>query len=184
MNNLKNKDLEREMDFFELITERRSVRKFVNKEIEGEKLDKILEAANLSPSAGNLQAYEILVVRNGELRQSLGQASFGQTFISDAPVIIVFCANTEKSARVYRERGQKLYSVQDATIAAAYVQLAAVELGLATVWIGAFDEHRVSDILDIPEKQIPVAIIPIGYPDEKPSQTQRRKIDDLVTFVE
>lgn len=169
------------MEFFEVVKKRHSTRAYKDKKVEEEKLQKILEAANSAPSAGNLQAYDVFLVRDKEKKKALARAALNQDFIAEAPVVLVFCANPERSWR-YGERGRTLYSIQDATIAAAYAQLAATALGLSTVWIGAFDENEVLEILGNPKVK-PVAIIPIGYPAEEPEITSRRKLKDLVHEV-
>ena len=126
------------MELAELIRARRSVRAFESRHVEAQKLDCILEAANLAPSAGNLQAYEIYKVTGLHPRAALARAA-DQSFIAQAPIILVFFANTGRSARKYGSRGRELYALQDATIAATHAMLAAVDEGSSTVWIGAFD---------------------------------------------
>lgn len=130
-----------------------------------------------------LQAYEIFLVQDEKKKRELALASFAQSFVAEAPVVLVFCANPERSGRKYGKRGRSLYSIQDATIAAAYAQLAAVDLGLASCWVGAFDDGEVLRILGNPEGLIPIALIPIGYPAEEPKPTPRRKLDELVTRI-
>ena len=172
------------MDFFDAIENRHSVRKYEAREIEQEKLEKLLETINHAPSAGDLQGYEIVLVRDSSTKQALSQAAYGQKPVAQAPVVLVFCADRLMSASKYGERGANLYAVQDATIAAAYCQLAAVALGLATVWVGAFDPQAASEAIGTPEQVTPVAIIPIGYPAEKPTRTPRRPLSDLVRMEE
>jgi nitroreductase len=168
------------MSLFSLIQFRRSVRLFKDIPVEGEKLQKILEACNLAPSAGNLQGYETYVVTSPEQRQGLVMAALGQGFLAQAPVDLVFCANPQRSAVKYGARGRELYSIQDATIACTYAMLAAQELDLTTVWVGAFQEEYVRQAAGIPEDLIPVAILPIGYAAESPRPRPRRKLEDLV----
>ncbi|MEM5869649.1 MAG: nitroreductase family protein [Candidatus Aenigmatarchaeota archaeon] len=168
------------MEFFDVLKKRHSVRAFSPRPIEESKIKQILEAVNSSPSAGNLQAYEIFLVQDEKKKRELALASFAQSFIAEAPVVLVFCANPERSGKKYGKRGRSLYSIQDATIAAAYAQLAATALGLASCWVGAFDDEEVLKVLGKPEGLQPVAIIPIGYPAEEPIPTERRKLDDLV----
>jgi nitroreductase len=168
------------MTFFSLIQSRRSVRIFKDTLIETEKLQKILEACNLAPSAGNLQGYEIYVATGLEQRQALVIAALGQEFLVQAPVDLVFCANPQRSAVKYGKRGRELYSVQDASIACTYAMLAAQELGLSTVWVGAFQEEPVRQAVGIPPDLIPVAILPIGYAGEDPKPRSRRWLEDLV----
>jgi nitroreductase len=152
--------------------------------VEDEKLDCILKAANQAPSAGNLQAYEIYLVRDTAVLRALAFAALGQVFVAQAPLALVFCAHPARAASRYGERGKRLYAVQDATIACTYAMLAATALGLATVWIGAFEDNGVLSAVGGPKGQIPVAILPIGYDAEKPARTPRRRLEDLVHAVE
>jgi nitroreductase len=168
------------MQFPELIKARKSVRTFSKKEVEEEKLSAILEAANSAPSAGNLQAYEIYAVTSQEIKSRLAKAAFGQSSISEAGFVLVFSANEKRSASKYDARGKELYSVQDATIACAYAQLAAADQGLGCVWVGAFDEKEAAKAVGAGKDEKIVAILPIGYPGEKPKATPRRRLNDLV----
>ncbi len=168
------------MDFFNVIQSRHSVRKYQVRDVEQEKLNRILEAMNLAPSAGNLQGYEIIAVRDSSTKLALAEASYGQHFITQAPVALVLCADHLRSAGKYAVRGSELYAVQDATIAATYCQLAATALGLGTAWIGAFDTDAVATAIEAPQDITPVAIILIGYPDGAQSAKPRRKLADLV----
>ena len=171
------------MDFENVIANRRSIRKYLKKEVENEKIRKMLNAINSAPSAGDLQAYEVFLVKDEELKEKLAEAAYGQYFISEAPLVFVFFANPKRSAIRYGTRGERLYCILDAAIAASYLQLSAVDLGLGSVWIGAFDDDKVRKILKVNERLIPVAIIPVGYPAEKPAATPRRKLEDLVKFL-
>lgn len=168
------------MEFFDVLKKRHSVRAYLNKPIEEEKLQKILEAARNCPTAGNLQAFEIFVVRDKSKKQELADASLGQDFIVEAPVVLVFCSNPSHSSCKYGGRGEKLYSLQDATIAATFSMLTATALDLASCWIGAFNDREVLEVLGNPKDLVPVAILPIGYTAEKPYTTSRRKLEDLV----
>jgi len=168
------------MELFEVVRRRRSVRAYQHREVEQDKLHAILECLSAAPSAGNLQAYEIVVVREPEARQALGRAALGQAFVAQAPVVLVVFANPGRSAEHYGRRGSELYAVQDAAIAAAYAQLAATDLGLATCWVGAFRPEPVARLLRAPPGLVPVALVPLGYADEQPSRTDRRALVDLV----
>jgi hypothetical protein len=151
---------------------RRSVRRFTRETISDALLDKLLKAAQLAPSAGNLQARDFIVVRDPNMKHELAEAAYGQFFVAMAPVVLVGCANIARSRIAYGERAE-LYAVQDATIAASYIQLAAEALGVSTCWIGAFDEKRVSRSLRIPLDIRPVLMFPTGYADESPTPTVR-----------
>jgi nitroreductase len=167
------------MEFFEAVKNRHSTRAYKKKEVEEEKLRKILEVANAAPSAGDLQGYEIVLVRDESRRAALAEAAYGQDFVAEAPVVLVFCANPVCSAQKYGTRGSTLYCIQDATIAASYAQLAATAQGLATCWVGAFDERKAASVIGVTDVR-PIIILPIGYTNEKHYITPRRKLDDLV----
>ena len=171
------------MQFFEVIKNRHSIRAFLDKPVEEEKIQKILKTANAAPSAGDLQAYRIILVKDRKIKDKLVEAALGQSFISEAPIVLVFLADPNPSASRYSERGRNLYCIQDATIACSYAQLAATELGLGACWIGAFDTEEVKNVLEITEDLIPIAILPIGYPAEKPDSTPRRQLENLVKEI-
>lgn len=168
------------MEFQEILAKRRSTRAFKDKPVEKEKVQKILQAANSAPSAGNLQGYEIFLVEDKEIKNKLIEAAHGQDFIGQAPVVLVFLANPARSGARYGSRGENLYCLQDATIACAFAWLAAVDLGLSCVWVGAFEDEEVRNILGADSILQPVAILPIGYPSETPEPHSRRKLEDLV----
>lgn len=161
------------MDIFQAITGRRSVRAFKPDPVSEEILVKILEAAQWAPSAGNMQARDFIVVEDQDTKVKLAEASWGQYFIAEAPVVVVVCANLERSAQRYGERGRALYAVLDAAAAVENLLLAAYALGLGTCWIGAFDDDRVKRILSLPDHVRPIAIIPVGYPGRQPRPTPR-----------
>jgi len=168
------------MNFEEVIKKRHSVRKFKQKEVSDEVIKKILELANLSPSAGNLQARSIVVVKDKEMKEKITQVALGQGFISQAPVVFVICAEPDESAAKYGQKGKELYSIQDATIFASYLQLAVVFMNLDSCWIGAFDESELRRILGLSENKKPIAIIPVGFADEVPHKTDRKNLDQVI----
>ncbi len=168
------------MDFFEVVRSRRSIRRFDDRPVEEEKLTAILEAANAAPSAGNLQAYEIYLVRGPAVLVRLAGLLPKMEFFAEVPVVLVFCANPERSVIKYSDRGRSLYAVQDATIACTQAMLAATALGLASVWVGAFQEQAVAETLALPAAFRPVALLPIGYPGETVEPRPRRTLRDIV----
>jgi nitroreductase len=170
------------MEFLEVIRSRRSVRAYQAKPVEEDKLRRILACATAAPSAGNLQAYGIVVVTDGPTRRALARAALDQAFIAQAPVVLVFFQDPGRSALKYGRRGAELYSLQDATIACAYAQLAATALGLGSCWVGAFDEAEVCRLLKAPVGWRPVALLPIGYPAEVPLPVGRRPLAEVVRW--
>lgn len=171
------------MEFYDVLKKRHSVRAFEDKGIEKEKLEKIIGAFTLAPSGGNLQAYKVYVVKTKGVRDELAAAALDQSSVAEAPVVLVFCADKEQSASKYGERGAELYAIQDATIAAAYAQLAASAEGLGSVWVGTFDPLEVSRLVRAEPYNVPVAIIPIGYPAEMPKGRDRKAIKEIVKEV-
>ncbi|KAB2927580.1 MAG: nitroreductase [Candidatus Contendobacter sp.] len=170
-------------DFFETVRHRHSIRKYQpDMPVETEKLHAILEMACAAPSAGDLQSYRIIVVRDLAERQALVHAAHHQTFIAEAPVCLVFCADPTRSAAAFGERGASLYAVQDATIAAAYTQLAIVAAGMGSTWVGYFEEDRVRAVLGLEPGLIPIALMSLGYPAELPEPSSRRRLGEVVAW--
>jgi nitroreductase len=167
------------VEFFDAVAGRRSVRSFRDEQVAESDLERVLRACRDAPSAGNLQAYEIYLIAGPAQRAALARGAFGQGFLEEAPVVLAFCTHAAR-ARRYGERGAGLYALQDATIAAAYAQLAAVALGLATCWVGAFDEEKVTEALGLPPGQRPVVLLPLGRAAETPGPASRRPLEDLV----
>ncbi len=168
------------MDVFDIISERHSVRKFLDSPVEWEKISQILEAGRLAPSAGNVQDWKFIVITEPELRKKVAESALKQYWISKAPVIIIICSDIDKIKRQYGVRGERLYSIQDCAIAATYMILTAHSLGLATCWVGAFEENLLQRALSIPDNSRPQVILPIGYPDEKPKPTYRLRLENMV----
>jgi len=166
------------MDVFTAISQRSSVRAYKATDVEEDKLKKILEAARLSPSASNRQDWKFIVVRNKETKKKLAKAAFGQSFIAEAPVIIVACGTEPKAIMGC---GQPAYTV-NVSIACAFMILQAYELGLGTCWMGAFKEDETKKILNVPEHVRVVAMTPLGYPNEPPSEKSRKRLNEIVCY--
>jgi nitroreductase len=170
------------LDVFEAIYGRRSNRKFRSNPPPKEAIEKILDAGRYAPSAGNVQPWKFIVIRNDETRRKLAYAALSQGFIAEAPVNIVVCVDLVEARTSYGVRGETLYCIQDTAAAIENMLLAAYALGLGTCWVGAFNEEAVSRILDIPAGYRPIAIIPVGYPDEKPRPRPRKSLKEIVNF--
>jgi nitroreductase len=168
------------MDVFKAIKGRRSVRAFTDEPVSEEEIMKIIDAARWAPSAGNIQPWEFVVVRDTKLKRELVEAASDQTFIEEAPVVLVVCANPTRSSRRYGSRGISLYCLQDTAAAIQNINLAAYALGLATCWVGTFQEEKTRRVLNLPDDLRPVAIIPVGHPAEKPAPTPRRPLNEVV----
>ena len=168
------------MNVFEAIEGRRSVREFKPTPIDEGDIKKILEAGRLSPSAGNCQPWEFVVVKDETVKQKLVDAAWGQSFIAEAPIVIVVCANIPRTASRYGRRGKELYCIQDTAAAAQNIHLAAYALGYGTCWVGAFDEAAAAEAIRAPPNIRPLAIIPVGKPAEKPKPTPRIPLSKIV----
>jgi nitroreductase len=152
----------------DVFNKRRSVRSFLARKPSREQLRSILDAIESAPSAGGLKAREVFVVVEDEMKQKLVDAAYGQEFIAQAPVVLVFWAIELRSGAKYGERGRRLFSIQDATIAASFAWLQAVGSGLGACWVGAFDEDAARSIFlkDVKPDWRPIALLPIGYAAE------------------
>jgi nitroreductase len=166
------------MDLAEAIKKRRSIRKYLPRKVENDKLDRVLEAGRLAPSAKNLQEWRFVVVRDEGRRKRLAEAAKGQTFVGEAPVVIAACATVTDYVMTC---GQLTYPI-DLAIALEHMVLAAAAEGLGTCWIGAFYEEEVKKILNIPPEVRVVALLPLGYPDESPHPRPRKEIGEIVAF--
>ena len=167
------------MNVFEAVRTRRSIRKYLDKPVETEKLMKILEAARLSPSANNNQPWHFIAVTDKTIRNSLFSAYQRDWFVN-APVIIVACATPLKGWS--RQDGEDYWKV-DVAIAMQTMVLVAHELGLGTCWIAAFKEDKVKEALGIPREVHVISMTPLGYSAEKKGPvTARKPAEEIIHF--
>lgn len=159
------------MSVFDLIKRRRSIRKYKETIVEQEKLNAVLEAARLAPSADNKQPWVFIVVTDPHVKKLL-RSSYEEEWFIKAPVIIVGCAAPKEAWS--RIDGEEYWKV-DVAIAMQNLVLAATELGLGTCWIADFDEKAAKEVLRIPEDVRVVAMTPLGYPDQEKRLVTRRK---------
>ena len=164
------------MNVFEAIKTRRSVRSYLDKPVEEDKLRRVLEAARLAPSANNYQEWRFVVVRDDVTRQKLMAAARGQGFVGQAPVVIACCAQTDGHVMTC---GQKCYPI-DVAIAIDHMTLVAVEQDLGTCWVGSFFADQVKQILGIPESVPIVELLTLGYPAKTPQSTERLSLGEIV----
>ncbi|MFO7941223.1 MAG: nitroreductase family protein [Bacillota bacterium] len=167
----------------EAIKSRRSIRRFEPEPLPPEVVEELLEAARWAPSAGNRQPWHFYVVGDERKRRELVEAAGGQEFIAEAPIVIVVCADAERSAERYADRGRNLYCIQDTAAAIQNILLAAEDRDLGTCWIGAFDEEACARVVDVPDRHRPVAMIPVGVKAIRPKPTPRRDLDEIVTYL-
>ncbi len=152
------------METSQAIRERTSIRAFKSDPVPDSLIKELLELACQAPSAGNVQEWLFVVVRDKAVKEELARAALEQDWIVGAPVVIVVCADLARIGRAYGERGINLYSIQDVANATMALMLAAWDRGLGTVWVGAFVERDVQNVLALPSTVRPLAIIPLGWP--------------------
>ncbi|MDR3629008.1 MAG: nitroreductase family protein [Desulfocapsaceae bacterium] len=172
----------------QIIRERRSIRRYEERAVEKEKLTAVLEAGRWAPSWGNSQCWEIIVVQEKELKEKLSgtltKKNPATLTVMDAPVVLAMCSESKKSGYY---NGQQITRYQDwllydLGLASQNVCLAAHDLGLGTVIVGAFDHGLVEKILGIPDGYQVVSLIPMGYPAHAPSAPKRRELTSFVHY--
>ena len=173
----------REMDVFEAIQNRRSIRKFKPDPIPEEHLNRVLEAARLAPSAGNRQPWRFVVVQDENTRAKLAELADHQTFVGAAPVVMAVFGDPDDSPAGYRQDPMVAYK-QDPMIAVEHMCLAAVELGLGTCWIGPaspnYDVEAIKRLLGVPERMYMTCLLPLGYPDQAPNARSRKPRETII----
>lgn len=169
------------MDVEKAIKKRRSIRDFQEKPLTKEIEEKLIQALIWAPSAGNLESRKFYLIKEEKIKKEIAKATFGQNFVLKAPLIVVGCID-KNIARHYGKRGVELYAICDVACAIENLMLQAVELNLGTCFIGAFDEGLVSQILNLPSNLRPIAIVPVGFPNEKPSPPPRDIKKEIAIF--
>ncbi|WP_346888036.1 nitroreductase family protein [Clostridium sp. UBA1056] len=172
------------------IEDRRSIRKYMNKLVEDEKLLQILESARLAPSGSNTQPWQIIVVKEQENREKVAKASYNQKWMVSAPVHLVCVADIKarlpKSKDLYIDEYSKEFEVKqmirDTSIAIEHMALTATDLGLGTCWIAWFEQKDFRPVLNIPEDKYVVAVLTLGYPDEAPNPRPRKSLEEIVHY--
>ena len=163
-----------------IIRDRRSIRAFTSREITEKEAELLVEASCMAPSAGNLQPWEFVVVRDPEIKRKLVDAALGQSFISQAPIVFVVCAVAGRSASRYRNRGRELYCLQDTAAAVQNLILTAKANGLGSCWVGAISPKDAAKVMNLPDNMFVHDFLILGYPDETPKPRPRKDFDKLV----
>jgi len=168
------------LDGEEVIKSRRTIRKFTEEDVSDETVRKIIEAGMLAPSAGNMQSWEFIIVRDKTTKYSLSQEALGQPHVLESPVTIIVATNTKIAEKKYGSRGREVYCFVSAGAAIQNMLLMAVSLGLGAAWVGSFKERSVQEILKLPTEIRPVGIIALGHPVETPDMPKRRAYKEMV----
>lgn len=159
-----------------------TVKKYEKKEVDDKLIGVMLYMANYADSVGGLQDWEFVVVKDTEIRKGLYKAALKLDVVKDAPVDIVVCADLKKASLKYEERGEFLYSVQDASGAITIMMLTAQILGLGTNWIRAFDEEEMKSVLNLPNELRPMGIVTVGYPFEKTLRKNIKPFENMTSL--
>jgi nitroreductase len=184
--------MEGTMETFEAIRTWKSTRKFLDRPVEDEKLQAILEAVRRAPSWANKQCWRLVVVKNAQTRQKLSELAFVESYfaplgytsnpaqkgIAAAPVVVVLCADPAKSGKMW----DQAYYLTDTGIAAQNLMLAAHDQGLGTVFVGVFEEEKIRDLLTIPSTIRIIGLFPIGYPVSAGETRPRKELDEIVRY--
>jgi nitroreductase len=171
------------LDFDEVVRKRKMIRQYDRqRQIPDQIIMKLIKNAHRAPSAGHTQVQEFIIVKNPTIKKKLRKAAVNQECVEQAPVLIVVCSDTSRSETRYGSRGSQFYSVIDGAFASMIILLTAVNEEIGACFVGAFDDNKVSEILDLPKNVKPIGIICIGYPDEKPEKLERIDINSLVHY--
>jgi nitroreductase len=168
-------------NIYNIMLNRRSQRKFESKDVEAWKLDIIFAAADTAPTAGGFQGFDIFHIKNQNIKIKLVRAANNQPYVN-APVVLVFCMNPSRVKMTFPSQTLKKFSIQDATLAAAYAQLAAHSLGLSSIWIGMIDEIKVMETIGT--DLLPSSILCIGYPKKVLQPKPKRALSELIHVIE
>lgn len=166
-------------EFHEFLVSRSSVRDFWDEPVPEADITYILDCASTAPSAGNLEAWDVVLVTDRDVREEISDAAYGQEHVRDAPLLLVVCANYVRSMSQYGERGI-LFALQDATIACTYMMLAAHARRLHSCWVGAFVEEDIRTVLGLPAHVRPVAILCVGRGHPPGRLTERLPVGEHV----
>lgn len=172
------------MTFLELAKKRYSVRNYLDKPVEKEKLMYVLEAGRVAPSAANFQPWHFIVFTGGEKKKRIC-TTYNRPWFVHAPVIILICGDHDTS---WKRSDGKDHCDIDISIVADHMTLAAAEIGLGTCWVCNFDAKKTSEILCLPDHIEPIVFLSLGYPgdaEDKGSRHKiRKKMDDLLHWEE
>lgn len=165
------------MTIMETIEKRKSIRGYLAKPIEKEKLDLILEAGRLAPSSRNGQSWKFVLVQDQALIKRLMPACAGQKFVGEAPAFLAVCATADREMMCGFSS-----NVVDCSIALSFMMLQAAELGIGTCWLGMYKSEEVREILNIPKDYNIVAVTPLGYPSKEGNVRSRKSKEEVVVY--
>jgi nitroreductase len=168
------------MELKDVIRNRRSIRKYLDEDISYEDILEMLSLGILAPIAGNISHYYFIIVKDPEKIEKISEL-VGQDFIKYANTLIVIISDDNKLKSLYGEKGQ-IFAIQDTAAIAENILLAATDKNIGTCWIGSFDEESIKSLLEIPKDKNIHIIISMGYPNEKPKESIRPNLYDIIFF--
>lgn len=181
------------MDTLEAIHQRRSIRSFTDQPVPDELVMQIIEAGTWAASAGNMQAWEFVIVIDPQARRKLVDTTdagitardgvFTQEWIMDAPVVIIVCYDVKRMTARYGQKGRKLMTLLDCMGCVANMLLAVTHFGLGACCVIGFDPDQLKQALPIPKELTPLLLVPLGYPAEHPLPPFRLPVEDVIRLV-
>lgn len=171
------------MNFNELAAKRTCSRGYLSKSVPNELILQLLKAAQSAPSAGNIQPWHFYIITDNTFIKSMYKTVYSSPWIYSAPVLIAVCTDEKLCGHRYGNRGESLYCLQDAAAAIQNILLCAEDLDLGACWIGDFNENNCISALNLPKNHRPVALITIGYTENRSKKPRRKPLSEVVTFI-
>lgn len=171
------------MEFTELLYKRKSIRDFTDQNVTDDQIKLLLESATRAPNACNYQSWYFYAVANKEMINAFYPEIYSGKWITAAPLIIVVCTDGDKLENKFGGRGSQLFAVQDTAAAINNILLQAANIGLGGCWIGAYNDDKCRELLNIKDNHRPVALLPIGVPKSDPAPRERRLLNDVITII-
>ena len=173
------------------LTNRRTIRKYTDEDISKDLLYELLNAACRASTTGNMQVYSIIETREGEMKKKLAPCHFNQPMVEDAPLVLTFCADFNRFNKWCRQRNAKpgydnflsfMTAAIDAIIVAQTLCVAAEEKGIGICYLGTtiYTAEQIIDILELPSGVVPITTVTLGWPGEKPEQTDRLPLKAVI----
>jgi len=162
----------------DVIKNRRTVRQFNSKDVTNSDLLNILNSGRYAPSAGNQQPWEFIVIRSKPMKEKIAHACYDQMWLTQAPIILIVCTNMILATSKFKDRGERLYSVQGVAAAIENMLIAAESLGISSAWIGGFSERAISILTQCPDYIRPCAVLAFGYAAEQPPVPPRQELKE------
>jgi len=178
------------VDFFKVVESRRSIRRFKNQEVPNKLMEKVLNSGKMAPSGGNMQPWEFIIVKEKYIISKIIESTFvgfqkkcrsKQDWIGTASLLIIVCADLKRTVSRYSEMGKEI-ALLDTAASIENILLASTALGLGCCWVSGFDKQKLSVILKLPRLIVPIAILPLGYPEDIPASPHKFSLKEIIHF--